>query len=531
MKKAAIYMRVSTARQEEEQTINNQKMELLARIRADGVTLLPECIYKDEGWSGAIIERPDLDRMRSDARDYKFDVIYAYDRGRISRKFVHQEIILGELRDGGIEFISLHDINGQTTEEMLMGSVMGIFHEYERTKITERMRIGKMRKVRENKKLLGYNPKFGYDYIPRIKSGPGARDGYFKINKKQAVIVQQIFEWIASGITKHEVKRRLFDQGIMPPKGIREQWSGGTLDRMLRDTTYIGQHYYNKSESVETKNPKNPEQKYRKVSKGSRKPRPRDEWLQIDVPAIITNELFNKVQAQLAVNKRLNPRNNSKHEYLVGGLINCVCGQARTGDPVKNTCYYRCNDRLNKYPQARTCHEPGINTAVLDSVVWEQIKELLTNPKLVTYHAQRWQEDASPLESRIEELEAKLKALDDEERRYIKMYGQGHMSERMYKDKVYELNEKRRQIHGEISGVRDTLANKRPLPLEKMVDGVVKLVGNLDFTDKKAVVRKLVTKIVATKKEITIWGQIPILATEQVGLDAKYRHSRPAQRR
>ncbi len=69
-----------------------------------------------------------------------------------------------------------------------------------------------------------------------------------------------------------------------------------------------------------------------------------------------------------------------------------------------------------------------------------------------------------------------------------------------------ELNEKRSRLLAEGAGIRDTLANKRPLPLEKMVDGVIELVGNLDFTDKKTVIRKLVTKIVATKKEINKYG-------------------------
>ena len=82
MKRAAIYMRVSTAHQEEEQTIGNQKMEILERIKKDtDVVLITDYEYKDEGWSGAIIERPDLDRMRSDARDGKFDVFYAQRQG------------------------------------------------------------------------------------------------------------------------------------------------------------------------------------------------------------------------------------------------------------------------------------------------------------------------------------------------------------------------------------------------------------------------------------------------------------------
>jgi len=521
-------MRVSTARQEEEQTINNQKMELLARVQADGATLLPEFIYQDEGWTGTIIERPDLDRLRTDAYDGKFDVLYAYDRGRLSRIFYHQEIILSELRKNGVEFISLHDINGTTPEEQMMGSMMGIFHDYERTKITERMRLGKMRKVKENKKLLGYNPKFGYNYIPRIKSGANARDGEFVINKQQAEIVVQIFEWIAAGMSKQAVKRELFDRGILPPKSVREQWSGGTLDRMLRDTTYIGKHFYNKSESVETKNPRNPEQKYRKVSKGSRKSRPKEDWLQVEVPAIVTQELFDKVQNQLEINKRLNKRNH-KNQYLLSGLVRCVCGKARTGDPgAKGSLYYRCNDRLSVYPLTRTCHESSLNVPVLDMTVWQNIKELLTDPELVRQQAERWQKDVSPLESDLKQLEVRMKGLDDEELRAAKAYTQQYMSERVYKDTVADINEKRSKLLSEASGIRDTLANKRPLPLEKVVDGVIELVGNLDFTDKKAVVHKLVTKIVATKKEITIWGQIPILATGHVGYELNDRYRRPA---
>ncbi len=550
MKKAAIYMRVSTAHQEEEQTIGNQKMEILERVSKDtDVTLITDYEYKDEGWSGAIIERPDLDRMRSDAREGKFEALYVYDRGRLSRKFVHQEIILEELRECGIEVISLHDINGKTTEEVLMGSVMGIFHEYERVKITERMRIGKVRKVRENKKLLGYNPKYGYDYYRRIKAGPDARDGYFEINKQQAKVVKQIFEWIAAGVSKHEVKRKLFQMGIAPPKGKRDQWSGGTLDRMVRDSTYMGDHYYNKSESVPTKNPRNPEQKYRKVTKGSRKHRPKEEWFHITVPSIVSSDLFYKVQVQLEKNKRTNTRNNSVNSYLVGGLIECVCGKARTGDPVSNgSSYYRCTDRLSKFPLERECHEHGINVPVFDALIWRNIKELLLNPQLVAAQAKRRQ-NASPLQSQLDMLHNTLKKQDDEQRRYDKAYGQGVMSERRYKDVMYELNEKRETLVAEITALEDEMANQKPITVEQYFDGTIKRVENLSFTEKKAIIKKVITKIVATKQEISIWGRIPLLATpdgetinnngngiyanhleneSKVGLNVSNRHSRTA---
>lgn len=546
-------MRVSTANQEEEQTIENQKMELVDRInKDDDVVLITDYIFKDEGWSGAIIERPDLDRMRSGAKEKKFDVLYIYDRGRLSRKFVHQEIILEELRECGVEVISLHDINGQSTEEVLMGSVMGIFHEYERVKITERMRIGKVRKVRENKKLLGYNPKYGYDYYRRIKTGPDARDGYFQINGEEAKVVQQIYQWIAAGISKHEVKRKLFKMGIPPPKGKRDQWSGGTLDRMVRDTTYMGDHYYNKSESVPTANPRNPDQKYRKVAKGSRKTRPKIEWLLVKVPAIVSSDLFNKVQVQLEKNKRINTRNNSKNKYLAAGLIECVCGKARTGDPVSNgNMYYRCTDRLSKYPLARDCYEAGINVPVFDELVWRNIKELLLNPHLIVSQAKR-RLNFSPLQSQLDSFHKTLKKQEDEQKRYDKAYGLGAMSERRYKDAIYDLNQKCEATVSEISALQDEMANQKLITVEEYFDETIKRVDNLSFTEKKAIIKRVITKIVATKQEIKIWGRMPLLATPEsgtinnnensifanhlentrkVGLNAKYRNCGITERR
>lgn len=113
-----------------------------------------------------------------------------------------------------------------------------------------------------------------------------------------------------------------------------------------------------------------------------------EEWLSVKVPAIVTPELFDKVQVQLALHKRVNTRNNSRNQYLVAGLINCVCGKARTGNPAsKGNLYYRCTDRLSKYPLPRVCFEHGINAPVLDALVWDNVKTLLLDPQLVTQQA------------------------------------------------------------------------------------------------------------------------------------------------
>lgn len=526
MKRAAIYMRVSTAGQEKEETIKNQESELKKRVETDGNVLSPDCIYQDDGWSGTILERPALDKMRADAADGNFEVLYAYDRGRLARRFVYQEIILDGLRAAQVEFISLHDINGESHEERLMGGVMGIFHEYERLKITERMRIGKVRKVNENKKLLGYQPKYGYDYHARIKKGPDARDGYFSINEKQAAVVKDIFLWSGEEfMSKYAIRARLYKLGIPPLKGKKKYWSTSVLDRMLRDTTYMGEHYYNKTESVETKNPRKVE-KYRRTVKGSRKARPKEEWMMVEVPAIVSPELFNKVQAQLARNKRFAPRNNRSNKYLLGGAIYCPCGFARTGDPANGSRYYRCTDRLNNGKGTRKCFEHGINVPVLDNLVWRNLSQLLKQPELVFEQAKKWQnERVSPLEAELARLKERLRGLDEKHQRFLNLFGDGEITEQQYKERRHEITESSQAIIGEIKGIEDEIANKPSLPLEKLAEGVIKLVEDLDFSEKKEIVQKVVTKVVATKEEVSVWGHIPVLATEKVSLDVKYSDS------
>jgi len=524
-------MRVSTKNQEKEETIQNQELELLARIKDDDCLLLPDCIYKDEGWSGSIPERPDLDRMRTDAVDKKFDVLYVYDRGRLARKYVLQELVLDELRKLDIEYISLHDINGDSSEERLMGGVMGLFHEYERLKITERMRLGKLRKVRENKQLLGYNPKYGYDYHPKRKENGNKVNGYFTINEAQAVIVKAIFEMSASGMSKYAIRQELAKRQILPPKAKRNMWSTGTLDRLLRDTTYFGEHFYNKSESVETKKPLNPEKKYRRIAKGSRKKRPGDEWMMVEVPAIINRSLFDKVHDQLARNKRFSARNNSKHNYLLTGIIECPCNYARTGECVvkSGSLYYRCSDRVNNISGLRKCYEKAVNATVLDSLVWSNVYELLTQPELIAQQAERWQRSDSPISNELAALKQQLSELDNVENRYAKMYGEGVMAESVYRSNFLTVQDNRLQLQRKISNIEKEFAERPVLSLEELVDGVVKLVQSLDFANKQQIVRKLVTKVVATQKEITVWGRIPLLTTEQVGLNAQHRYRRPSK--
>src|SRR4051812_12116729 len=116
MKRAALYARVSTDGQREEATIKSQIEEIRQQIKRDENAVAAECEYVDDGYTGAILNRPALDRLRDAARQGHFEVLYVYDRGRLSRKFAHQELLIDELQESGVEFITLHDAKAETPE-------------------------------------------------------------------------------------------------------------------------------------------------------------------------------------------------------------------------------------------------------------------------------------------------------------------------------------------------------------------------------------------------------------------------------
>lgn len=526
MKRAAVYMRVSTAGQEKEETHESQWAELDVRIQNDGAVLSPEHKYLDNGWSGAILERPDLDRMRIAARNKEFDVIYIYDRSRLARRFVYQEIVLDELENLGIEIISLHDVNGTTMEDKLMGGMMGLIYEFDRKKIAERMRLGKITKVRDKKKLLGYNPKYGYDYHRRIK-GNNAEDGKLTINEEQAEVVRLIFSLYGEQqMSKYAIRAELFKLGIMPVKQKSKQWSTGVIDRMLRDKTYIGEHHYNKTESREPINPRTHE-KYKKHLKGSRVARPQEQWYQVEVDPIMEDrQLFDKVQVLLERNKRLNPRNNKKNNYLLSGLLQCSCGFARTGDPSNGHTYYRCTDRLNHATSLRQCYERGINTTVVDALVWDNVKQMLSNPQLITDYAEKWQNNASPIESQVNILKKQIDSLNEQVERLLTLFTTGDISEQIYRTRKDDIATRRDKLVHEINDLESILMTQPKLPLEKLVCGVLELLEEPDFNAKREIIKTVITKVVATQKEINVWGFIPLIPQNEVGLNVKYSYAK-----
>lgn len=214
---AGLYARVSTGRQEQEETIDSQIEEIKLRIESDGNLLSPENIYIDDGWTGEMLQRPGLDAMRDAAMAGAFQILYVYDRGRLSRVFAYQEIIIEELLDKDIQFVTLHDVQAQTAEERVLQAMQGVFHEYERVKIAERMRRGKHYKAKAGIIING-DALYGYRYIRKTETEPAR----YEINEDEARVVLMIFQWVGvEGISLREVIKRLYEMKITPISNTR----------------------------------------------------------------------------------------------------------------------------------------------------------------------------------------------------------------------------------------------------------------------------------------------------------------------
>jgi site-specific DNA recombinase len=512
----AVYGRVSTSKQEDEGTIETQLADARHFAKEKGYTIVQQ--YIDDGWPGDNLERPGLDQLRMDAGKKSWEAVLAYDPDRLGRSYTHQEVVMDELKERGIEtlFVTVGPIAND--DDQLMYEIRGAFAKYERVKIRERFRIGKKRKVEEGHVLTTEAP-YGYEYIRNDKEKK--KHGYYEINEAEARVVRMMFSWVADdGLTLRKVVTKLHQLGIAPRKSKRGVWSTSTLSSLFRNKAYIGEAHYGSTYSVIPENPINKE-KFRRVKKSSRRMKPENEWIatKIPVPVIIDRKLFDKARTQLDDNFALCQR-NTRNEYLLSGRIVCSCGTKRCGEgPQKGKhLYYRCSNRVYSYPLPRTCLEGGINARIADDLVWKEISGFMTSPDLMLTQLARWTDarldktDSSVVD--IEVIKNKIAKLKVNIGKYNKAYEADVLT-------MEELRECLKPIREEMAGlesqIREIKSEKDKLQvasapsreeIEVFAQQAAKTLKDLSFESKRGIIRSTVEKIISTQKQLEVVGRI-----------------------
>lgn len=510
---AGLYGRVSTNRQEEQETIESQVDEIKNRVQEDGNVLPPENIFIDDGWTGEMLQRPGLDAMRDAAQEGRFQVLYVYDRGRLSRVFAYQEIIIEELINKEIEFVTLHDVKAVTAEERVLQAMQGVFHEYERVKIAERMRRGKLFKAR-NKVLINGHSLYGWNYIKKTDTEPA----HYEINEDQARVVKLIYDWVGiERIPLREVVKRLYDLGIPPRKGKSKFWTKGPIVRMLRCESYVtGVIYYNKSEAVVAKKPiKN--DKYRKIKRNSRRVRPKEDWIPYKVQPIINDYiLYEKIQKILNDNQKYACKKR-KHDYLLSGLALCECGYPRVGDGVDNSnFYYRCAERIYKFPKKKKCNSQGVNAVALDEAFWKELLKFINDPIKLKESTQNWLQAQANNDTYYQEkkrLESVIGKIIEEENRYAKAYGEGALEFEQFKDLMKDAKKRKETSQQQLDELNEkmTKGSINHIEIDKIMFEVEKIFKTLDLSNRFQVVRDIITKVILKGgNEVEVFGRVPL---------------------
>ena len=235
--RVAIYARVSSDQQVQQQTIASQVSALRERIAGDGFLLSDELCFLDDGVSGATLARPALEQLRDAAYAGSVERLYVHSPDRLARKYAWQVLLVDELRSHGVEIVFLNHTIGASPEEDLFLQMQGMFAEYERAKILERSRRGKRHAAQRGSVNVLSAAPYGYRYLTK-QDGNGV--AAYEIVEEQAAVVRQVFEWIGCDrLSIGEVTRRLKEQGIPSATG-KSWWDRTSVWGMLKNPAYMG---------------------------------------------------------------------------------------------------------------------------------------------------------------------------------------------------------------------------------------------------------------------------------------------------
>jgi site-specific DNA recombinase len=285
MKIAAIYTRVSSDQQRENNTIGSQVEGLLHYAEEQGYTVPQEYIFKDEGYSGAIWIRPGLEKVRDLSVEGQIQAVLVYSPDRLSRNYAYQVVLMDEFSSCGTEVLFVNSPKADTPEEALLLQFQGMIAEYERAMIKERSRRGKRFKAKSGIVSVLCGAPYGYNYIRKTEETAA----YYEINQEEALVVQEVYRMYAEEFLSIGAITRELNARKVPTRKKISKWERSTVWAMLRNPAYCGKACYGKTGVTERQRITKPLRAKNGYSprNSSNREKPREEWIEIPVPAIV----------------------------------------------------------------------------------------------------------------------------------------------------------------------------------------------------------------------------------------------------
>ena len=514
----ALYVRVSTNRQQQMQTIEQQLERLHTYVAAHPEWhLTEEHIYRDDGYSGAKLNRPGLDGLRDRAAMAAFERVLMTAPDRLARNYVHQVLLLDELAQRGCQVEFLDRPMSQDPHDQLLLQIRGAVAEYEPTLIADRMRRGRQAKLRSGQLLPWTVAPYGYILDPERPRDPQR----LRLDPVKAAVVAQIFAWYTdphAPATLYSVAKRLTEAQIPTRRG-KPRWNVASVRGILCSPVYMGTAYSGRTRPASARVRQSA---LRPVGPGqTRRPAPPEDWIPIPVPAIVSEETFAAVQARLARNTQMARRNNTAHEYLLRGLVSCgQCQLSCMGRSLPTGYhYYICRGRTDalRAAQGQRCPARIAPARALDALVWQDLCRILTEPELITHelaraHGGEWLPQA--LQARRKTLRDALTQIERQQARLLEVY----LAELIGRD---EFERKRQEVTQTQQGLSPQLRQldaqaQQQVNISALAQGleafcrkVQPTLDRLSFAQRRQLRELLIDRVIVTNDQVEIRYVVP----------------------
>lgn len=499
MSRAIIYLRVSTEEQAEKGfSIQAQREECMKKAQELGCYDVKE--YLDEGISGSILERPMLINALDDMKYNKIDFLISFDSSRLSRNVSHQLILIDTIKKYGARLVFVRTSYEDTAEGRFQITIMAAVDEYERAKLKIRTELGKRTKAKQ--KLLTHNPGlYGYSF--------NKDTDLLTINENQAQILRMMYNWLLENrIGPAEIAKKLNNMGI--PSMRKKQWSRVSVNRMLNNFSYTGTLYIRRYDTRDYKL-----NKYKKKGeKVSIREKPRDQWIPIEIPAIIELNTWQKAKLQLNKAKRAYKK-GEKEQFLLSGLLRCkncggtIFGRSTNKNGILQNKYYCC---INKYNYTKSkedrCTSQLYKAEEIENCIWNTVKSWILNENQISKILDK-KLTSNTININKKTIKQLLQQAEGEKQNIITLYQKNIIDENQLDNRLAATMKIINNLRREDEQVIELKNNKSEVEIDKVIEKINLYLESIDTLNKNKLLHIIIKEIIINNNSITIRTLIP----------------------
>ena len=501
MSRIVMYARVSSRRQEQERTIESQIAEIEAYARMRGLELGEQDRYLDDGVSGMRLARPGLDRLRDEVAQQTIDEILCLSPDRLARTLAVQQVMLYEMEQHRVKVTFLNQPNLATDEqEKLWQGITGVIAEYEREVIQDRMRRGRLHRLRQGETVPVQAP-YGYRYL----ADQASRRSQWLVVEEEAAIVEQVFAWYTdSGLTQQAIAHRLNGQGSPSPEG--RKWGSTAISRLLRQPAYMGKAYYGRKCADTSQIGQ-----MRKAGRGRLAfprylARPFAEWIESQVPALVDESHWQAAQSRLDMNSQFSSR-NSRRPYLLRGLLVCAtCGHTLQGRTQGQRITYQCTYGGSRRPPDVPPHRCVLSADVVEPLLWQALRSLLDHPQLL--HDAWLSFCAIPEHTPNSRLQVRQNNLLLRRRRLLDLYETGVLSLPEFQERLTPLAQELAQLETQLA---EPAQPPFQISIKLFTQRIQSALESADISTQQEVLRLLIERIVVSDEALSVEHIVPTI--------------------